>query len=207
MSQDIVAKAKADLDARGVDLKGACGALKITNLVAWRLRPQYALLQKGGGNRAALLPDGSCLTGEQTGQPGYATDYLIDTQHGFVGYDCLGDGGGANAPQWAGPETDPGLVARNRQNARPPIDPSGYYATADPPPPLPPTDPASAVLEEIAHHLERFRVEQLDATRRIGDLQTRVEDLGKALAVLRAQVMAGLTGRFLGVNVTLKPPP
>jgi hypothetical protein len=117
---DIVAKAKADLQAKGVDLTGACGAFRILNLVAQRL-PGFGLLRKGGGNRAVPQPDGSCLSGEQTGEPGFATDYLIDRAT-FFGYDILGDGGGANTPQWHGPETDAAMVARNRTNVAEPLD-------------------------------------------------------------------------------------
>ena len=78
-------------------------------------------------------PDGSCLDGDHTGAPGYATDYLIERGTWF-GFDILGDGGGANNPQWPDePETAPDMVERNRQNFRPPV-PDGD------PPPEPPAD-------------------------------------------------------------------
>jgi hypothetical protein len=134
---DVVRQAVADLSAAHVDMSGACGAVKILDLVAFRLRPQYALLHKAGGSRAVLKADGSCLTGDQTSDPeGFATDYLIDKSTGF-GYDILGDGGGANSPQFDGPETDPGLVARNQQNMREPFDPSTFFTPAIPLPTSP----------------------------------------------------------------------
>src|SRR6185503_11999768 len=108
---DVVRAVKAELVAQGVSLSGPCGAFRILNTVAQRLAPRYGLLRKGGGNRAIPQPDGSCLSGTQSAGPGYATDYLIDLVT-FYGYDILGDGGGANAPQWAGPETAADMVAR-----------------------------------------------------------------------------------------------
>lgn len=139
---DVVATAKQELLARGVSIDGACGAIKITNLVAWRLRPFYGLLHKAGGNRAILKADGSCLTGEQSSDPeGYATDYLIRGRDG-VGFDLLGDGGGANIPQWAGPEDSPDMVSRNFANYREPVDPAAYLGGVPTPPVVvPPTPP------------------------------------------------------------------
>jgi hypothetical protein len=148
---DIVARAKADLEAKRVNLTGACGAFRILNLVAQRV-PGFGLLRKGGGNRAVPQPDGSCLSGEQTGAPGYATDYLIDRTT-FFGYDILGDGGGANAPQWSGPETDAAMVARNRANVAEPLDwpPAPVIVVPDPQPqPAPtPTLDLTAILERL----------------------------------------------------------
>jgi hypothetical protein len=142
-----VAQAKADLQRAGVDLAGACGAAKITNLVAWRLRPQFGLLGKLGGFRAVLRPDGSCEGGgaptDTTREAGVASDYVIErgTWHG---YDLLGDGGGRNDPHWMLDATPQGLedaaiLARNANNFVAPIDPSVYLAAA--PAPAPPTIP------------------------------------------------------------------
>ena len=130
-----VAQAKSDLLAKGVNISGSCGAVKITNLVAWRLRPAYGLLFKQGGNRAALQPDGSCLSGDETTAGGYATDYLIQ-RNLWDGYDLLSDGGGLNGPQWSGPENDPATQARNIQNFREPLDPRGYYVDGQIIPPV-----------------------------------------------------------------------
>jgi hypothetical protein len=127
---DVVQAVKAELEAQRADLSGACGAFKILNRVANRLnagqplddhqRPPWGLLLKAGGNRAVPQMDGSCLNGDQTNAPGYATDYLIERGTWF-GFDILGDGGGANNPQWGDPEIDPAMVERNRQNFRPPV--------------------------------------------------------------------------------------
>lgn len=123
---DVVARVKATLVAHNVPISGACGALRINNAVAWELRPAYGLLHKAGGFRAILKADGSCLDGEQSSDPeGFATDYLIRGRDG-VGFDILGDGGGANNPQWAGPEDGPDMVARNFANYREPFDPAPY---------------------------------------------------------------------------------
>ena len=134
----VVQSAIADLRVAGVDMSGPCGALKITNYVAFR--NHYALLHKAGGYRAVLKADGSCLSGEQSSDPeGFATDYLIDPRTGF-GFDILSDAGGANVPQWAGPENAPDMVARNWQNLREPFDPSAYLHTP-PPIAIPPQPP------------------------------------------------------------------
>jgi hypothetical protein len=197
MSQDIVAKAKADLEARGVTLSGACGAIKITNLVAWRLRPQYYLLRKGGGNRAVLKADGSCLSGDQTADPeGFATDYLIDKDT-FFGFDVLGDGGGNNSPQWAGPETAPEMVARNRVNGRVPLDPAGYFpepVIVAPPEP----DPMPAVVPPPSDDL--------------GLVLAALRAIDARLAALEARTPPTYQGtgtvRYLGpVTLVLKPQP
>ena len=139
-----VAAAIAQLNAAGVELHGACGAAKITNLVAWNLRPAFGLLRKAGGFRAVLRPDGTCESGgaetDTTREAGFAADYLID-RASFVGYDTLSDAGGSNGAHWTGPETDPGLVARNRLNVAEPLDPAPYLHTAAAP--LPPAAPAT----------------------------------------------------------------
>lgn len=123
---------KTQLENKGVNLSGACGAFAITQRVAWDLRFQgYKFLVKQGGNRAILQSDGSCLDGDHASGPGYATDYLISVNEGYVGYDLLGDGGGANNPQWIGPETDAEMVDRNRKNFGEPVQPAGG-APADP---------------------------------------------------------------------------
>lgn len=129
----VVAEAKASLQNAGVDLSGPCGALKLTNLVAWNLRPRFGLLHKAGGFRAILKADGSCLTGEQSSDSeGFATDYIIELATGR-GFDLLGDAGGANNPQWAGPEDAPDMVSRNFNNFREPFDPQNYSSAVSRP--------------------------------------------------------------------------
>lgn len=153
MSLDIVQAVKAAFEAQGVDLSGACGAFTITNEVARRVG--FFLLRKGGGNRAVPQQDGSCQDGDHSNQPGYATDYIIDPAT-FFGYDILGDGGGANNPQWGEPETDAEMVQRNRNNFAPPIGPVvGPPVPADPPdPPDPPEPPQDPALNERLQRIE-----------------------------------------------------
>jgi hypothetical protein len=138
-----VEQAKADLIAAHVDVSGACGATKITNLVAWRLRPQFGLLGKLPGHRAILKADGSCIDGDQSNERGFATDYLIDRTT-FFGFDILSDSGTVNGPSWGGPET--GFVERNRSNIEDPIDPSAYLSGSgggSTPPPVGPGTPGA----------------------------------------------------------------
>lgn len=137
-----VAFTKSILMAQGVDLRGACGAFQITGRVAYKLKDQgFKLLRKQGGNRAIILPDGSCVDGDHGSGPGYATDYLISLKEGFVGYDLLGDGGGQNAPQWLGPEADAEMVARNATNFADPF-PMGGDVVVPTPTPTPQPQPA-----------------------------------------------------------------
>lgn len=82
---DEVIQAKADIIAAGVSIAGPCGAFEIVKTVAWRLRlsdPNIGILSKPSGNNCG----------------GYATDIIVYTD-GII-YDILGDGGGANDPQW-----------------------------------------------------------------------------------------------------------
>lgn len=132
----VVVAVKGELQAKGVNLQGSCGAFAITNEVATRVGMK--LLHKGGGNRAVPLPDGSCLSGDQTSSEGYATDYLILLPSG-VGVDILGDGGGANIPQWS-TEDAADMVARNLQNWRNPV------ASTLPPTPTPAPVPGPVVV-------------------------------------------------------------
>jgi hypothetical protein len=150
-----VAQAKADLERAGVPLNKQCGAARIANLVAWRLRPQYGLLGKNGGNRAVLRADGSCENGggpgDTTQERGVATDYLIDVTTKF-GFDLLGDSGTDNTPHWQGPET--AFVDRNTRDFTLPIDPAVYMGApvvvTPPPVVIPPVvspSPAPIVLD------------------------------------------------------------
>lgn len=80
---DVVAQVKDTLLARGEDLSGPCGALKIIRHVAWILRAEGAgLLAKPTGNNC----------------DGLAVD-IICYQNGDH-YDVLSDSGGTNGPAW-----------------------------------------------------------------------------------------------------------
>lgn len=158
-----VALVKSALMLQGADLNGSCGAFRITGRVAFMLRDQgYKLLRKAGGNRAIILPDGSCVDGDHGTGPGYATDYLISVNEGFVGYDLLGDGGGQNAPQWAGPEDAADMVARNRANAAEPFAMGGGGVQ----PPVEPTPPGSPAvdLEPLKAEIAALKVQIANLT-------------------------------------------
>lgn len=79
----VVASVKATLVSQGVNLTGACGAFAITKNVAWQM--------KGSGAGLLSKPSGSNCNN-------FATD-IIAYPDGYI-YDILGDGGGANNPQW-----------------------------------------------------------------------------------------------------------
>lgn len=85
MSQQIVAQAKADLLAAGRDLSGTDGAFLIVMEAASRI-PSAGVVDKPQGNHAAF-EGGS-----------YSVDGIMFQDGRF--FDCLGDGGGANTPQW-----------------------------------------------------------------------------------------------------------
>ena len=80
---EFVAAVKAQLQARGVDLTGPCGAFAITKRVAWGLRATGAgLLSKPSGNNC----------------DGFAVD-IVAFPTGMI-VDILGDAGNANTPLW-----------------------------------------------------------------------------------------------------------
>jgi hypothetical protein len=133
MSQQVVEQAKADLEARGEDLTGACGAHKITRLAVWRLKQTGAgLLEKSGGERCVFQ------------DVGYKTDGIAFKDGTYV--DCLIAAGGftrddgsfdpGNVPAWQvqGPFAD--IPGRWRE----PIDPG------DAPPSTPGEPPVSSDL-------------------------------------------------------------
>jgi hypothetical protein len=187
-NKQVVEDAKRDLLAAGADLSGACGAFRITNLVAWRLRPAYGFLVKRGGNRAIVAADGSCKNGDNPGD-GFATDYIIERATGF-GFDILKDGGDANGPQWAGPETDAEMVARNRANFAEPFE---WKFSGGPGPVDPPADAGlkarveklEADLAALAHEAETTDAELHGA---IGQIVGKVNELIEGLNALRAVV-------------------
>lgn len=163
----IVSQVKTELLARGVNLSGACGALAITTEVARRTNTK--LLRKTGGYRAVPQPDGSCLDGDHSSLPdGYAADYVIDLAHGAVGYDLLGDGGGANIPQWSGPEDDPAMVSRNIQNWREPVMLGASLPPGPTPGPTPTPTPAPIEGSAAAILAHAIVIEQV-----VADLQAR----------------------------------
>jgi hypothetical protein len=196
-NRDVVVQVIAELNAKGVSMSGSCGAFRITNEVAKRLG--FYLLRKNAGNRAVPQADGSCLSGEQTTAPGYATDYVIDPTT-FYGYDLLGDGGGANNPQFIGPETDPVMVARNRtySHAAENWPPAPVVVVPLPAEPTEPTEPTEPVTEPPVAGIFDLLLEQLRA------INAEVVALRAELADLRAKG-AVAENRYLG-KVTLTFP-
>lgn len=111
MSVAVVAEAKRELEAVGVDLSGPCGAFAITNRSAMKLG--LGVLDKPSGSNCS----------------GYATD-IVMARNGRI-WDCLIDSGGANIPAWN--EGEPVEASRYR-------DPVGT-TPLPPVPPNPPTPP------------------------------------------------------------------
>lgn len=124
MSLALVQQIKHDLEARGVDLSGPCGAFEITKRVAWALRDTGAGLVYKRRPQNGCYADGS--------MEGYGVDVVMWRNATYR--DILVDSGGANEPNWPGPEPiDPGLW-------REPIDPGDTPAPPTPPPLPPPND-------------------------------------------------------------------
>lgn len=212
----IVEKAKADLVAAGADLSGPCGAFRITNLVAWRLRPAYGFLVKKGGNRAIVLEDGRCVTEFESNAPGYATDYLINATTKY-GYDILSDGGTANGPQdFNDPETAADMVARNKDNFAEPFD---WAIVVDPTDPVDPdpTDPpldllarvkpidkalsdAIDVINTIIEHVKALEEAHGPDDQAVADLSQRLSQVTADVHELKARpVITGCKVRVFGV--------
>jgi hypothetical protein len=142
---DVVARIKSALEAKGVSLTGPDGAFEITGRVAWELRGEGAgLLDKPGGNQSH----------------GFATD-IICYPDGQL-WDILGDGGGANNPQW---------------NESDKVDPSRYRPAKQMDPiPVPPPNPDPTLLSEAVKAIAA-KVEAL--TSLVGSLDQKLDALAK----------------------------
>lgn len=184
MSQALVEQVKAQLVAQGMNLSGPCGAFAITKRVAWALRATGAgLLAKPTGNNC----------------DGYATD-IICYPDGRI-RDILGDGGGANTPQWPDGELEI-------------VDPSRYLAAIDPgdtpiptpepvPTPLPTPTPLPPVvdLSPVLAKLEQMRTE---AQERDDDLLQAFKLTLEKLAEVYNRQDRALSGA-LGLKLRLTP--
>lgn len=173
--KDVVEREKAKLVAAGADLSGPCGAFSITKAVAWALRGEGAgLLDKPSGNNCQ----------------GYSVD-IVAYKDGSI-FDILGDGGGANEPQWnASDAVDPARW-------RPAIDPGG-----DPEPdPGPTPSPCPSVdLEPVQAHLEAIDKHLYDQGERIyADLVARLERLEA-----KEPTFPTYKGSIFGININLTP--
>jgi hypothetical protein len=142
---DVVARIKAELEARGVSLVGPCGAFAITRRVAWALRAEGAgLLSKPGGNNCE----------------GFATD-IICYPDGRI-FDVLINGGGDEAADGSGPIPGTGNLPAWQTIA--PVDASRYRPALDPgDTPLPGSTsgsipPAASAQAPAASKLENDRI-------------------------------------------------
>jgi hypothetical protein len=178
---DVVARIKATLEAKGINLKGPDGAFEITKRVAWALRAEGAgLLDKPAGNNSH----------------GYATDIICypDGHH----FDILTDGGNTNGPQWS----DAGFVDASRY--RPAIDPVDDPAPAEAPQwsAAPPVDALSAKVDAIAALLASLD-RKLDALARQSDANTeklqqqidQVVNEAKKAAAAALPLLSGILGK------------
>jgi hypothetical protein len=157
---DIVSRVKGELEARGVDLKGACGAFEITRRVAWALRGEgLGLLVKPGGENC----------------DGFAAGYLV--YRDGTGVDMLEDAGGKNGPQWNPDPPDAALAAR----WAPPVDTGDVLIPQPgpvPPAPAPPPNAEQLALEQKLFDAVARIYEGLDGLRlAIGELDRRLDTL------------------------------
>lgn len=167
MSLAIVQQEKAALLAAGVDLAGPCGAFRIVERVAWRLRSEgYGLL---GGKSPAQ--NGCSHGGER-----YSVDWILKADG--TGRDILIDAGGQNTPTWGHEEhADPALY-RPAIEPMPLPDPGTPVpdpGTPNPPaePPPPPFDPAPiyAQLLDLETRLAEAKAQVLSLRGRVDVLE------------------------------------
>ena len=192
---DLVRAVKADLEARGVDLSGPCGAFAITSRIIWALRTEGAgSLEKLTGNQCA----------------GRAVDIICFAEGQIV--DILGDAGGANLPIWQpGDAVDP---ARWRAPVEPVLDAGaglpigrGIAAAADPLPDFiaqtsARLDALAAQLQAVRQHLDDLRLELIESRQEFA-IGSNALRLALRTIVLRGTVAKGLV--VLRPDVTPKP--
>jgi hypothetical protein len=168
---EIVATVKRELEARGVDLSGACGAFQITKRVAWRLRGEGAgLLSKPGGNNCE----------------GYSVD--IVAYPGGVIFDMLGSSGGANNPQWLPSD------AVDPERYRPAIDPGDEAPAAPPAPAAAPAVDLSGVLAALD---TIHRQQDNDRELVLSEIRGLRQDVTDALKKYGPALVAGQLGALL----------
>ena len=147
---DVVAAVKAELQGRGVELAGPCGAFQITERVAWRLRADGAgLLSKPSGNNCN----------------GFAVD-IVAYRDGHI-VDMLSDAGSSNGPTWQ----DAGMVDAALWRAVLNPDPGSVVPPAGTTPGnghLPSTD-----LQFIEQRLTGIEANLVELQRRVRDLQVQ----------------------------------
>lgn len=180
MAQSDVQAVKDQLTAQGKDLSGSCGAFEITKRVAWNLRAQgLGLLRKTSGNNCG----------------GFSVDGVMKKDGSA--WDILGDGGGANNPQW---------------NAIDPVDPALWTAPTDPqdttipappaptPTPAPPPVDLGPVLAQFEALNANIKALSDAHERQYQDLVARLNEI-KAIASQTAPKT--YVGSVFGVKFTL----
>jgi hypothetical protein len=173
-----VAQAKADLEHVHADLSGPCGAFRIVQLTAWRLKATGAgLLAKPSGNQCQ----------------GFATD-IIAYPDGRI-YDVLVDGGGANTPAWQADA--PVDASRYRPATDPHIDDAP--ATPDTPPAhaLTQADLDRAVASIESH--DDLNTQKVQT--QIDQVVKNAEQTGKSIWTWLGPILAALGGTTAGVLV------
>lgn len=157
---ETVATAKADLERAGVPLTGPCGAFRIVQLAAWRLRASGAgLLTKNSGNNCE----------------GFAVD-IIAYGDGSI-FDVLGDGGGENKPQSIEQEpVDPTRYHAAFLGALLQAVVEGNSPPPQPPPPSPMPVPPDAAVSLLAS-LERIVTALEQTVTAVNALNTRLDTL------------------------------
>lgn len=159
---DVVARVKADLVARGLNLSGPCGAFEITRRVLWELRAE------GWGYLAAPPGGENCN--------GFRTDKGVRPGGTFV--DCLVDAGGANTPSWQERVATPDEVAA----FRPLVDPGDMPDPAPAWPDEPTPTPQPELLTELQAIVAALQADTVGET----TLQASVDRLNDTIAKLQA---------------------
>ena len=185
MSIGVVARVKAELEARGVELRGPCGAFAITGRVAWRLRGDgWGLIHKESSQNGCVALGGKYGVDAIMQRSGRTIDLLINSEtENRPAWQELPPEKWASPGAWRVPfEMETGVQ-------RPPV-PAPFV----PDPPVP-GDTRAVLVEALA--AIAYRLDVIDD--RVSGLQMDVRDLDRRHG-------RGLTGRIFGYAVTLVPP-
>lgn len=164
---DVVTAVKADLDARHMDLAGACGAFEVVKRVAWQLRSE------GAGLRAKAGGSGCVWQGVL-----YAAD-IVSYPDG-TNVDMLIDAGGSNVPAWNVYPPDAAVIAFHR----PALDPG------DGPTPTPAGDATLAALGNLSLQVSDVQKVTNESRAKLDDLATHgdVQKLSDQIEAIRKQI-------------------
>lgn len=173
---ELVAAVKADLEARGVNLQGPCGAFEITGRVAWILRAEgWGLIAKNPGQNGCSIHGGR-----------FAVDALAK-EDGSSWVDLLVNAENENRPAW---QEKPGS-GQPDPSWTPPFQMDSGPVTP-PQPPQPPTPPSTDLKQVIALLIE--------AHRKLDDLIARPPP-----PIQGAPPAPDYVGTVFGVKVVLRP--